>query len=85
MVTGASRVQCAQVRGHAYITDRARVTGGAVVQERAMVHQVAFVTDGAVVTGNAIVDGAVRGDVIVLDGHIRRHEDVADPLPRRRR
>jgi len=76
VVAGSARVQGGVVRGTALVTDGARVNSGAVVQDRAEVRGLAFVTDGAVVTGDTIVEGAVRGDVIVLDARLDAEEDV---------
>jgi carbonic anhydrase/acetyltransferase-like protein (isoleucine patch superfamily) len=77
VVSGSARVQGGVVRGGALVTDSARVNGGAVVQDRAEVRGLAFVTEGAVVTGETVVEGAVRGDVIVLDASIEATEDLA--------
>jgi carbonic anhydrase/acetyltransferase-like protein (isoleucine patch superfamily) len=76
VVSGSARVQSGIVRGGALVTGSARVNGGAVVQDRAEVRGLAFVTDGAVVTGDTLVEGTVRGEVIVLDGLVEPEEDV---------
>ena len=76
VVSGSARVQSGVVRGGALVTDSARVSGGAVVQDRAEVRGLAFVTDGAVITGDTLVEGAVRGDVIVLDANVDASELV---------
>lgn len=76
VVSGSARVQGGVVRGGALVTDSARVNGGAVVQDRAEVRGLAFVTDGAVVTGDTLVEGAVRGDVIVIDANVDATEQV---------
>ncbi|MGZ4708585.1 MAG: hypothetical protein ACXWBN_07590 [Acidimicrobiales bacterium] len=78
VVSGSARVQSGVVRGGALVTGSARVNSGAVVQDRAEVRGLAFVTDGAVVTGDAVIEGTVRGDVIVLDASVDSHEDVTD-------
>ena len=65
------------MRGEAWVTDSASVNRGAIVQDQATIQGLAFVTDGAAVTGTTVVEGAVRGDVIVLDGHVDPGEDVA--------
>jgi carbonic anhydrase/acetyltransferase-like protein (isoleucine patch superfamily) len=78
VVSGSARVQGGVVRGGALVTGSARVNGGAVVQDRAEVRGLAFVTEGAVITGDTVVEGAVRGDVIVLDGTVEPIEDVTD-------
>lgn len=69
-VTGHARVERATVRGGALVTDSASVNRGAIVQDRAVVRGNGFVTDGAVVAGTTVVEGPVRGDVIVLDAHV---------------
>jgi len=69
-VNGHARVERATVRGGALVTDSASVNRGAVVQDRAVVRGQGFVTDGAVVAGSTVVEGPVRGDVIVLDAHV---------------
>jgi carbonic anhydrase/acetyltransferase-like protein (isoleucine patch superfamily) len=78
VVSGSARVQGGIVRGGALVTDSARVNGGAVVQDRAEVRGLAFVTHGATVTGETVVEGTVRGDVIVLDASVGAGEDVRD-------
>jgi len=75
-VHGNARVERATVRGGALVTDTASVNRGAVVQDRAVVRGQGFVTDGAVVAGSTVVEGPVRGDVIVLDAHVG--DDEAD-------
>jgi carbonic anhydrase/acetyltransferase-like protein (isoleucine patch superfamily) len=75
-VSGHARVERATVRGGALVTDNASVNRGAIVQDRAVVRGQGFVTDGAVVAGTTVVEGPVRGDVIVLDGHVL--DDEAD-------
>ena len=78
-VSGHARVERATVRGGALVTDNASVNRGAIVQDRAVVRGQGFVTDGAVVAGATVVEGPVRGDVIVLDGHVLDDEvDEAD-------
>jgi len=78
-VNGHARIEGATVRGGALVTDTASVNRGALVQDRAVVRGQGFVTDGAVVAGSAVVEGPVRGDIIVLDAHVA--EDEADDAP----
>jgi carbonic anhydrase/acetyltransferase-like protein (isoleucine patch superfamily) len=78
VVSGSARVQGGIVRGGALVTDSARVNGGAVVQDRAEVRGLAFVTEGAVITGDTVVEGAVRGEVIVLDADVQASTDLDD-------
>jgi carbonic anhydrase/acetyltransferase-like protein (isoleucine patch superfamily) len=73
-VQGDARVERATVRGGALVTDTASVNRGAIVQDRAVVRGQGFVTDGALVAGSTVVEGPVRGDVIVLDAHVTEDE-----------
>ncbi len=71
-----ARIKRGDGPGGALVTDNASVNRGALVQDRAIVRGQGFVTDGAVVAGATVVEGPVRGDVIVLDGHVL--DDEAD-------
>ena len=84
VVTGHSRVHNATIHGGALVTDSTSVNDRALVQDRAMVAGRGFVTAGAMVTGETTVEGPVRGETIVLDGHVPT-EAEADPIEAERR
>ncbi len=79
-VSGHARIERAVVRGGALVTDNASVNRGAIVQDRAVVRGQAFVTDGAVVSGLSVVEGPLRGNVIMLDGHVLDDDEVPEDV-----